>query len=162
MAWGLIEVINTLIIAVIYGTTGAEAYWQNFQIDVAPFQFNQLQITLVTLATSLLGTIFLASVIMLISVCSKNQFVSLLIGGVLLLAPCLNFSFTDNTILQNIYNFMPTRVLTAINEWQRFDLFYLFGKVIPIQYAVIGVALFIILVSVSLCCIIFKHKQVEN
>lgn len=162
VSWGLIEVINTLIIVGIYGTTGAEAYWQNFQTDVAPFHFNQLQITLVTLATSLLGTIFFASVIMMISVFSKNQFVSLLIGGIILIAPCLNFAFTDNTILQSIYNFMPTRVLTAINEWQMFDLLYLFGKAIPVQYAVIGMTLFISIVSLFLCSIIFKRKQVEN
>lgn len=161
-SWVLIEVINTLIIAGIYGTTGAEAYWQNFQIDVAPFPFNQLQITLVTLATSLLGTIFLASIIMMISVFSKNQFVSLLIGGIILIAPCLNFAFRNNNTLQCIYNFMPTRVLTAINEWQIFDLLYLFGKAIPIQYAVIGMALFISIVSLFLCGIIFKKKQVEN
>lgn len=160
-SWGLIEVINILIIAGIYGTTGAEAYWQNFQIDVAPFPFNQLQITLVTLATSLLGTVFLASTIMMISVFCKNQFASLLIGGIILLAPCLNFTFTDNTILQSIYNFMPTRVLTAVNEWQMFDLLYSFGKAIPIQYAVIGMALLISIVSLFLCSIIFKQKQVE-
>lgn len=160
--WGLIEIINTLIIARIYGTTGAEAYWQNFLIDCAPFPFNQLQITLVTIATSLLGIVFFASVIMLISVCSKNQFVSLLIGGVILLVPCLDFAFTDNAITQNIYNFMPTRILTSINEWQQFDLLYFFGNAVPVQYVIIITSLVISLVAILLCYIIFKRKQVEN
>lgn len=160
--WGLIEIINTLIIVGIYGTTGAEAYWQNFVIDCAPFPFNQLQITLVTIATSLLGIVYFASVIMLISVCSKNQFVSLLMGGVILLVPYLDFAFTDNSITQNIYNFMPTRILTSINEWQQFDLVYFFGNAVPIQYVVIITSLIISLVAIFLCYIIFKRKQVEN
>lgn len=160
--WGLIEIINTLLIFGIYGTTGAEAYWQNFFMDYAPFPFNQLQITLITIATSLLGTIFLASVVLLISVCSKNQFVSLLVGGVMLLAPCLNLAFTDNALIQTIYNFMPTRVLTAINEWQWFDLFYLFGNAVPIQYVIITAALLISAAAMLLCCMIFGRRQVEN
>lgn len=160
--WGLIEIINTLIIVGVYGITGAEAYWQNFVIDCAPFPFNQLQITLVTIATSLLGIVYFASVIMLISVCSKNQFVSLLIGGVILLVPCLDFAFTDNSITQNIYNFMPTRILTSINEWQQFDLVYFFGNAVPIQYVIIITSLLISLVAIFLCYIIFKRKQVEN
>ena len=142
--------------------TGAEAYWQNFFMDYAPFPFDQLQITLITIATSLLGTIFLASVILLVSVCSKNQFVSLLIGGVILLAPCLNLAFTDNALIQNILNFMPTRVLTAINEWQRFDLLYLFGKAVPVQYVMIAASLLISSAAIFLCGVIFRRRQVEN
>lgn len=160
--WALIEILNTLIVFGIYGTTGAEAYWQNFFMDYAPFPFNQLQITLVTIATSLLGTIYFASVMMLISVCCKNQFVSLLIGGIILFVSCLDFSFTDSDLIQNIYYFTPSRMITAINEWQRFDLIYLFGNAIPVQYVIVVTAVLISLAAMLLCCLTFKHKQVEN
>lgn len=160
--WAVIEIVNTLIVFGIYGTTGAEAYWQNFFMDYAPFPFNQLQITLVTIATSLIGTIYFASVMMLISVCSKNQFISLLVGGIILLVPCLNFSFTDSDSVQNIYYFSPSRMITAINEWQRFDLIYLFGNAIPVQYVIVVTAVAISLAAMLLCCLTFKRKQVEN
>lgn len=160
--WAVIEIVNTMIVFGIYGTTGAEAYWQNFFMDYAPFPFNQLQITLVTIATSLIGTIYFASVMMLISVCSKNQFISLLVGGIILLVPCLNFSFTDSNSVQNIYYFTPSRMITAINEWQRFDLIYLFGNAIPVQYVIVVTAVAISLAAMLLCCLTFKRKQVEN
>ncbi len=160
--WAVIEIVNTLIVFGIYGTTGAEAYWQNFFMDYAPFPFNQLQITLVTIATSLLGTIYYASVMMFISVCSKNQFASLLVGGIILLVPCLNFSFTDSDLVQNLYFFTPPRMITAINEWQRFDLLYLFGNAVPVQYVIILTVVIISLVAMLLCCLLFKRKQVEN
>ncbi len=160
--WALIEIINTLTIAGIYGVTGAEAYWQNFFMDYAPFRFNQLQITLVTIATSLLGIVFLACIILFVSVCCKNQFASLLIGGVILLCPCLDFAFTDNAVVQKIFNFMPTRLLTGVNIWQGFDLTYLFKQAIPTQYVILTVAVLVSIVAAYLCVVIFKHRQVEN
>lgn len=160
--WILIETINTLIVFGIYGTTGAEAYWQNFMLDFSPFKFNQLQITLVTIATSLLGTLLLGCLMLLISVCSKNQFISLLIGGIVLLAPRFDFAFMDSSVMQTIYNFMPTRMITAINEWQTFNLFYLFGNAIPAQYVILTVAVIISAVAILASNMIFKRKQVEN
>jgi len=160
--WILIEFINILIVAGIYGVTGAEAYWQNFFMDYAPFKFNQLQITVVTIATSLLGIIYLACIILFVSVCSKNQFASLLIGGVILLCPCLDFAFTDNAVMQKIFNFMPTRLLTGVNIWQGFDLIYLFKQAIPTQYVILTVAAAFSIISASLCVVVFKNKQVEN
>jgi ABC-type transport system involved in multi-copper enzyme maturation permease subunit len=162
LSWVAIELINTLLIFSIYGTTGAEAYWQNWMLDWSPFVFNQLQITLVTIATSLLGAVFMAGIVMLISVLSKNQFVSLLIGGVMLLLPVLSFALTDYEAVQTIFNFMPTRILTAINEWQWFDLAYLFGKAIPVQYVIIVMAAFLLTISMFFSFFTFKRHQVEN
>jgi len=162
LSWSAIELINTLLIFSIYGATGAEAYWQNWLIDWSPFPWSQLQITLVTIATSFLGAIFLAGAVMLISAFSKNQFVSLLIGGVMLLLPVLSLSLTDYGVFQTIFNFMPTRVLTAINEWQWFDLAYLFGKAVPLQYVIIVTAVILLTVSMFICFFTFKRHQVEN
>lgn len=162
LVWGVIEGGNTLLIYGFYGYTGAEAYWQNWITDYAPFPLNQLQITLVTVATSLLGVLFLASVLMTVSSCSKNQFAALTAGGAILLFPCLDDLFQDSRMLQKIFSFTPTRVLTAINEWQGFGLCYLFGKAIPIQYVVIASAVLITALGFLLSFFFFKKHQVEN
>lgn len=162
LAWSVIEGINTLLIYGFYGYTGAEAYWQNWITDYAPFPLNQLQITLVTVATSLLGVLFLASVLMAVSSCSKNQFAALATGGAVLLLPYLDNLFQDNRTLQKIFSFTPTRVLTAINEWQGFSLCYLFGEAVPIQYVVLVSAVLITALGIILSFFFFKKHQVEN
>lgn len=161
-AWSVIEGINTLLIYGFCGYTGAEAYWQNWITDYAPFPLNQLQITLVTVATSLLGVLFLASVLMAVSSCSKNQFAALATGGAVLLLPYLDNLFQDNRTLQKIFSFTPTRVLTAINEWQGFSLCYLFGEAVPIQYVVLVSAVIITALGIILSFFFFKKHQVEN
>ncbi len=162
LSWVAIELFNSLLIFGIYGTTGWEAYWQNWMLDWSPFAFNQLQITLVTIGTSLLGALFMAGSIMLISALSKNQFVSLLIGGVMLLLPIFSFALADYEVVQTIFHFMPTRILTAINQWQWFDLAYLFGKAIPLQYVITVSAALVLTISMVLSFFTFKRHQVEN
>lgn len=161
-SWIAIELINTLLVFGIYGTSGAEAYWQNWLIDWAPFPLNQLQITLVTIATSFLGAVFLAGVVMLISAFAKNQFTSLLIGGVILLLPTMTFAFANSEAFRILYNFLPANVLMGIVEWQWFDLAYLFGKAIPLQYIVLGVSALVLFASMAISFIAFQRHQVEN
>ena len=162
LSWGVIQLINTLLIFSIYGTTGAEAYWQDWNKILSPFAFNQWQITLVTVATCLIGSLFLACIVMLISAFSKNQFISLLAGGFLFMFPAINLALTDNNALQGFFDFTPVRILTAANQWQSFKLFYLFGNAIPAQYVILTTA--IVLSGFSACAsfFIFKRHQVEN
>lgn len=162
ISWVIIELINTLFVFGIYGTTGAEAYWQDWMIDWAPFPWSQLQITLVTIATSFLGAILLAGVVMFVSAFSKNQFISLLIGGILLLLPTFRFAFANSGIFQTIYKFLPANVLMATVEWQWFDLAYIFGKAVPIQYVVIVTSIFITVAGMFISFFTFKRHQVEN
>ena len=160
--WAGIQLTNVLIIYGFYGYIGGESFWQNWLLDYAPFLFNQLEITVVTVLTSLLGVLFLASAVMMISAISKNGFISLLLGGMLLLVPLLQFSFTYNNTVQTLYSFLPTRLLSAINIWQPFGLVYLFGQAIPIQYIIIFSAIICIIVLNVLSFCRFKSHQVEN
>jgi len=161
-SWAIIELINTVLVFGIYGTAGAEAYWLDWMVFWAPFPWNQLQITLVTVATSFLGAIFLAGVVFMISAFSKNQFVSLLIGGVILLLPMFRFAFANSVIFHTIYNFLPANVLMAVVEWQGLNLTYLFGKAVPTQHIVLITSAVLSVAGMVAGFCVFKRHQVEN
>lgn len=160
--WGIVTAINLIVIFSIYGTTGWEAFWQNWVIDVAPFPWTQGQITMIAIATSLLGTIFFACILMMVSSFSKNSFISIIIGAVILLFPMLDFAFTNHALVNMIYNFLPSRILMGVRIWQGFDLFYLVGTVIPYQYIVIIVSIIASIFTVPLTTHFFIKHQVEN
>ena len=156
-AWTVIQIVNIILIFGIYGTTGAEAYWQNWVNVTAPFPWNQIQITIVTVATSFLGAVYLAGIAMLVSAFSKNQFVSLLISGIILLIPMV-VTITSGEIL----NILPANILMSVVVWNGFDLAYLFGSAIPVQYVILPVAAVIGAICIAASHFKFKRRQVEN
>ena len=161
-AWGIITIFNLLLIFSIYGITGWEAFWQNWLLDVAPFYWSQGQATVVALLTSLLGSLFFAQIVMLVSSVSKNQFVSLFIGAVLLLFPMIDFAFANSSIVNMLYNFLPTRMIMGIKIWQGYGLFYVAGHTFPYQYAAVA---FAVVVSIALCPLtkyFFTRHQIGN
>ena len=162
VVWGIMTIINLLIIFSIYGLTGWEAYWQNWLSDVAPFHWSQGQATVVSVITSLLGSLFFAQIVMLVSSVSKNQFVSLFVGAVLLLFPMIDFAFTNSDTVNMVYNFLPTRIMMGIKIWQGYGLFYVAGFTFPCQYAVVA---FAVIVSVAVCPLtkyFFTRHQIGN
>lgn len=161
-AWAVTEALNAAIIFSLYGSTGAESYWQNFRLDCAPFLFNQGQITLVTVLTSLLGVIFLASAVMLFSAAFRSRVASLISGGILLLAPFFCGSPTEKTLIQQIFDFTPARLIMSIGEWQKFGLFYIFGFAVPVQYVIIFAAVIISAAAAFASFLIFSRRQVKN
>ncbi|MCL1803793.1 MAG: hypothetical protein FWG30_09195 [Eubacteriaceae bacterium] len=162
LSWAAIQIFNVCVIFGIYATTGAEAYWQDWMMFWAPFPFNQMQITIVTVATSFLGAVFFAGVVIIISAYSKNPFISLLIGGIMLFAPTFSFAFANSAAFQTIYNFLPTRVLSAVGEWQALELVYLLGKAVPMQFLVIALAVLAVAASIFISFFAFSRHQVEN
>ncbi len=162
LIWSVVELTNILLIGALYGYTGGEAYWQNWLTDWAPFLWNQWQVTLVTVLTSLLGTLLLSGVLMAVSACVKNQFVSLALGGAILLVPCLNYAVRENWLVQRIFSFFPANLIVGISEWQAFDLCYLFGHAVPIQYLIISAALLLWAGTIALSYMKFRRHQVEN
>lgn len=161
-AWGIMTIFNLLLIFSIYGTTGWEAYWQNWLLDVAPFPWSQGQITVVAVITSLLGSLFFAQIVMLVSSNSKNQFVSLFIGAVLLLFPMIDFAFTNSNAVNMIYNFLPTRMMMGMRIWQGYGLFYVAGATFPCQYAAVA---FAVVASAGICPLtryFFTRRQIGN
>lgn len=161
-AWGIMTIFNLLIIFSTYGLTGWEAYWQNWLLDVAPFPWSQGQATVVAIVTSLLGSLFFAQIVMLVSSMSKNQFVSLFVGAVLLLFPMIDFAFTNSNTINMVYNFLPTRIMMGMKIWQGYGLFYVAGFTFPCQYAAVA---FAVIVSVAVCPLtkhFFTRRQIGN
>lgn len=161
-AWGIITVLNLSIIFMLYGTTGWETFWQNWITDVAPFPWTQGQVTVIAIITSLLGSLFFALIVMLVSSFSKNKFISIVISAIMLLFPLFDFVFTNSHFINMLYNFLPTRIMMGIRIWQGYDLFYFAGHTLPYQYATI---IFAIIASICICPLttyFFTNHQVEN
>jgi len=76
--------------------------------------------------------------------------------------PVADFAFTGSGLVQGIFNFMPVRILTAINEWQNFSLAYLFGRAVPVQYIIFLSAAVLMLGCAFAGFFTFKRHQVEN
>lgn len=160
--WSIITVLNVAVIFCLYGTAGWEAFWQDWISTVAPFPWNQGIATVAAIFTSLLGTLFFVFILMLVSSISKNQFVSIIIGAVILLFPVFDFGFTGNYAVQMIYNFLPSRMMMGERIWQGFDLFYLAGAVIPYQYIAITFAVVASICTIPVTTHLFVRHQVEN
>jgi ABC-type transport system involved in multi-copper enzyme maturation permease subunit len=99
---------------------------------------------------------------MLVSSVAKNQFVSLFIGAVLLLFPMIDFAFANSSIVNMLYNFLPTRMIMGIKIWQGYGLFYVAGHTFPYQYAAVA---FAVVVSIALCPLtkyFFTRHQIGN
>ena len=160
--WGIVTALNLLLVFSIFGTTGWEAFWQNWLLDVSPFPWSQGQVTVVAALTSLLGALFFAQIVMLVSSLSKNQFVSLVIGAVLLLFPMIDFAFTNISAVNMLYNFFPTRMMMGMKIWQGYGLFYVAGYTFPCPYAAVA---FAAVVSAAVCPLtkrFFTRRQIGN
>lgn len=162
LIWGAITILNIVLIFGLYGTTGWNAFWQDWIIRLSPFPWNQGIITMVALITSLLGTLFFAFILMLISSISKNQFISIVIGAAILLFPVFDFDFTNNYIVNMIYHFLPTRIMMGETIWQSFNPFYIAGIVVPHQYVIMASAIMISICTIPFTGHFFIKHQVEN
>lgn len=161
-AWGIITILNLILIFSLYGLTGWEAFWQNWLTDVAPFPWTQGQVTVIAIITSLLGSLFFAQIVILVSSISKNQFVSIVTSATILLFPMFDFAFTNSYFINMLYNFLPTRIMMGIRIWQGYDLLYFVGHTVPYQYIAI---IFAVIVSACICPLTaysFIKHQVGN
>lgn len=114
------------------------------------------------IATSLLGDLYFALILMLVSFLSKNQFVRIITGAIILLFPMLDFAFTSNAFVNMLKNFLPSRLMMGVRIWQSFDLFYFAGIVVPYQYVAVAVSTFVSVLSIPVTTRFFIRHQVEN
>ena len=117
---------------------------------------------MIAVITSLLGSLFFALVVMLVSAFSKNQFIAIVVGAIVLLFPMFDFAFTNEYFVNMLYNFLPTRIMMGIRIWQGYDLLYFVGNTIPYQYAAIA---FSTIVSICICPLtthFFINHQIEK
>ena len=161
-AWGLVTAQTLALVFPLYGTIGREAFWQDWITAVSPFPWDQGQITVISLLTSLLGALYLALAVMLVSSTVKSQFASLAANGVLLLFPMLDFVFDGVYSINMFYSFLPSRLLMGAQIWQNYDLLYLVGRAVPYQYVVLVAVVAISIGSGFLSVRLFTGRQAEN
>ncbi|MCH5325465.1 MAG: ABC transporter permease subunit [Eubacterium sp.] len=166
LVWLFYEVANAAVIFSMTGFSGAESMWQYFYYINAPFIFNQWQITVVTIITSLFGTLMAAAMIMLVSSILKKQYAALIVSAVLLIVPALkvvNINFVEaGSFIDNVLDFFPSRIMCAITEWQEMDLLYVFGNAVPLEYLLIPVAVIITVGLSVLCFFRYRKKQLAD
>ncbi len=138
--WTIVTVVTLTAVFSIYGATGGEALWQDWVTAVSPFPWDQLKITAMSLGTSLLGAVYLALAVMLVSSAVRSQLTGLAAGGAILLFPMLDFVFDGVPEVSMLYDFLPSRLLMGDRIWRGFELFYLFGHPVPYQYVALSTA----------------------
>ncbi len=157
----IFEITNIIIIFGFYSFTGWESVYPNFLLDNAPYLFNQLQISIITVLTTYFGVVLLFTITMLISACSKKIFNSILISSLILFIPIFISSAINNPALEIIYKFCPAYIISGIPLWQNLDLVYFFGQAIPIKYFIAIISIGIILISIVISYNKFSKHQVS-
>ncbi len=161
-AWLLIMGTNALLTTLCYGWEGWEAYWQDWLIHIAPFCWNQGIALVTAIATSFFGTMYFSLLIMAVSAVSKNSFVSLLAGLLLLIIPSMDVSAIGLNFIYSIFSAMPAAIMRGTLIWSSYRPMVLFGHVVSGQYILLAAAMLVSLLSVGAAVRTFKNHQVSN
>lgn len=160
--WLLLTLMNALLSFGMFSTQGWQAFWQNWTTDSAPFFWNQGEVTMVSVLTSLFGTLFFALVVMMISSLSKTPILSTVLGATTLLFPFYLFAGGIASIIGKLAWFLPTFLLMGVSVWRSFELLMLFGQPILIQYVALAVGLSLCVVCIVAVRHIFLSFQVSK
>ncbi len=160
--WALMELIAFIYTAAVFGLDGAETMIQ-LDLPRVPYMLNQLQATGLVVLTSFVGAMMSAAMIMLVGALCKGQYVTLIISGVLTLIPSVGlvyiYLFGEDSFMERVLDFFPPRMLASVTEWERFDLVYIFGNALPMQYLLIPVALAAGVIMTVGCYISHKNRR---
>lgn len=156
MMWAALELINLLLVYVYCGLQGWEAYWQDGFVT-APWKVNNLGITSLAAFTGLFGAVLMGLLTMLLSACSKNNFVSLAAGWIVWALPLIKLKFTAYGIGGNWYFIFPSQLLNGYDMWKYLDLSYIIGRPVTVQAVIIPLS-----AVLGICCIIFAHRRFRN
>lgn len=164
--WMTIQGMNLLVTAGLFGLQGAQTYVQDWLFNNSPFAIPQLTNYIAVRVVSLIGVIFLTSIIILISVKSKSSFLTTVISTILLLFPVVisipNVGGIVGRFISEAMLFMPVRLLIATDYFTFFRGYYIVGKVVLMQWVVPMVAILLSILVVSIAFKTFKRHQVEN
>ena len=117
-----------------FGTQGYGALWQSFTDITSPFLWTIGQAVAIELLTCLIGTLFFAFAVMLISELSRSMFLAVILGAALLLTPMF-LGLTAKTAA-----FLPTFIMRGVAIWSLYLPSKLFGSVVPRQYLALAAA----------------------
>lgn len=110
-AWAVLAAVNLIMTTVSFGWEGAEAYWQDWLIKISPFCWNSGMALAAALATSLLGTVFFAALVMAISALFRAPAPAMLISFALLLIPSIDLGENAPAIVSAVNTCMPATIM---------------------------------------------------
>ena len=160
--WLLMLLINLILVSGIYGLEGAQSFVQDWQFNTCPFPFTELSNYLAVCSMSLIGIFFFMAVIIFVSAKTKRPFITLLICGVILLAPVIGNISQLGEFMSEILVFAPANILIATNHFAFYKAYYVFGHAVLMQATVPVVAVVISGLLIPFACRGFKRHQVEN
>lgn len=111
---------------------------------------------------SLTGIFTFTAVILFVSAKTKRPFITLLICGVILLAPVIGNISQLGAFMSEILVFAPANILIAANHFAFFKAYYVFGHALLMQATVPVVAVAVSGLLIPFACRAFRRHQVEN
>ncbi len=162
--WAIMELTVFVFTLAVYGFDGSQTMIQMkaYLLEV-PYMLDQFQATLLTSVTSFAGMMTAAAAVMLTGVIFKNRFATLTAASVISVLPVLGLLYIyplgKESIIERVLDFFPARLLSAVTEWERFDLLYLFGNAVPMQYLLIPAALVLCAVMTAVCYFLYKNRR---
>lgn len=161
-SWALFTLLNGILCLSFYGPTGGEAFWQDWIYCSAPWKWDQLTAVLVSLATSLMGCLYLGGVIMVISAVMKTPVSSMLLSLALVLLPVVPLGFNEGPVIGQVLFYTPGSVIQGELIWQGFRLRWLFGLNVLDQILILLAAALFTVAAVLGARRAFGHHQVMN
>lgn len=154
LVWLIMTASAAVYVFLFFGTQGFEALWQFSSGSInSPFPWTIGQAVMVELATCLIGTLFFAFIVMLLSELTKSTFASVILGAALLLTPMII------DIDAGIALYLPTYVMRGVAIWSAYFPAKLFGLVTATQYLVIAAACIISAVCCTVAVRSFARRQ---
>lgn len=153
LVWSVMAISAAAYCFILYGAEGFGAFWQSFTGISSPFRWTIGQAIIVELATSLIGTLFFACIVMLLSELTESMFVSVILGAALLLTPMLVSIGAGAAIL------LPTCLIRGVMIWSVYIPAKLFGSVMPAQYLAVAAAAVLSIACCTTAANVFCRRQ---
>ncbi len=134
LVWLIMAASVTAYALLFFGTQGFGGLWQSFTDITSPFLWTIGQAVITELMTCLIGTLFFAFAVMLISELSRSMFLAVILAAALLLTPLFLEPAAKTAV------FLPTYIMRGVAIWSLYLPSKLFGSVVPEQYMALAAA----------------------
>lgn len=161
-SWLIIQMMNLSIVSWLFGLQGGRTFVQDWIYNSSPFPLTQLTYYFAVTFISLIGVLSFTSIVIIVSTKAKSPFISLLVSGMMLLFPVMGDISRVVGFLNNLWPYMPSQMLMAVNHFRFFQSYYVFGHVFLMQHVVPVVALIAMALIILITYRTFKRRQVAN
>lgn len=142
-----------------YGITGWNVHFQIVSL-LSPYALTMLQVYLYSLIIGYLVIMSSMSFNMLLSANMKTSFSVVVISIIWLLIPLFIPGSKSGLLFSRLMSLLPAKALEVFVLFSSYDIFELFGYIIPLPIAVIAFSSIVILVSLPFAYLGFKKHQV--